>query len=527
MLRSKKIWAVCFLIQQLMMPFVSAQAPDFNPQFQQEINTGTGVQSQPTQTEDPFAIQGYTTPGTPIPAASTTEVPIYSRNEMVSPLEKEVTIRAKQTPLETILETISTQARISFVVSEKIRGRLITAYLRDVTVRDALGVLAKLENITYQRVGKTSAYLIIPKEKDIPNLSTKIYTLNYISLIDVNQATGNMGSLVSSSSNTGGFVAASTGGGSSSSSSSSTGNSSSSIAIINVIGSVLTKEYGRIQVEPRTNSLIITDQPDVFPQVEQIIAELDRKAPQVLIEAQIVEINTDRANEVGIDWGGQNGELAMFQGGQREINFLLRDAPFSSGAWSSFYPSDGEITYGLLDLSQLTVLLKALVSRSEARYLGRPKVVALNNQTSVITITKQTAASTSNIESNVGSGISGQSIERVNTGLSLAVTPQVNREGYITLLVQPSYTDVQASVVTQNGQTVYDPITRGVNTMVRVQNGKTVVLGGLISSSENVITRKVPLLGYIPIIGWFFTSTSKRKQNTDMVILITPTILLD
>jgi len=132
---------------------------------------------------------------------------------------------------------------------------------------------------------------------------------------------------------------------------------------------------------------------------------------------------------------------------------------------------------------------------------------------------------TSSAGGSTGSTSTGS--ERRRIGLTLKVTPQVNKEGYITLVVQPYYADMIASAITVNGNTVYDPVSRGASTMVRVKNGQTVVIGGMLSSTETKSVKKVPLLGYIPIIGWLFTSVSSRRTNTDLVIFVTPTILVD
>ncbi|HPO95243.1 MAG TPA: secretin N-terminal domain-containing protein, partial [Elusimicrobiales bacterium] len=322
---------------------------------------------------------------------------------------------------------------------------------------------------------------------------------------------------------------------------------------------VLSKKYGSIAVDPRTNSIIVTDIPEVFPQVEQIIAELDKKAPQILIEARIVEINTDRLNELGIEWGGSRGELAYYAGPSRLTDWPLRPGIFSGDNWKNFFPKSPQINedspsssagggggeidpifstsktspqgvyYGVFSLAQLQAIFRALISRGEARYLGTPKIVAMNNKTSVITISKEAAvASQTTVVSAGGSaGSSSTGVERKTIGLTLKVTPQVNKEGYITMLVQPQYSDVTSSAITIQGVNVLDPITRGALTMVRVKNGQTVVIGGMLSSTEQKVVKKVPLFGYIPVIGWFFTSTSIRRTNTDLVIFLTPTILVD
>ncbi|PIS46754.1 MAG: hypothetical protein COT17_06980 [Elusimicrobia bacterium CG08_land_8_20_14_0_20_51_18] len=174
-------------------------------------------------------------------------------------------------------------------------------------------------------------------------------------------------------------------------------------------------------------------------------------------------------------------------------------------------------------------MFRALISRGEARYLGTPKIVAMNNKTAIIQISRDAAVGAQSVVSSAGgsTGSETSGVERKRIGLTLQVTPQVNKEGYVTLVVQPSYSDTTNSAITVQGQTVLDPISRGASTMVRVKNGQTVVIGGMLSSTENKTVKKVPLLGYIPVIGWLFTSTSARRTNTDMVIFVTPTILVD
>jgi type II secretory pathway component GspD/PulD (secretin) len=105
--------------------------------------------------------------------------------------------------------------------------------------------------------------------------------------------------------------------------------------------------------------------------------------------------------------------------------------------------------------------------------------------------------------------------------LTLTVTPQVNKEGYVTLTVAPSYTNLKSSTI----QGSYDPVTRAVSTQVRVRSGQTVVLGGLLQSNETESVQKVPLLGQIPILSWLFTYKSKTKDTTDLIIFLTPTVL--
>ncbi|NLO91633.1 MAG: hypothetical protein GX410_06550 [Elusimicrobia bacterium] len=478
-----------------------------------------------------FAMPSAPPPGVPLDSPEGREQRKADRYDeataSISPLQKRVTLVVNNVPLTAFLNSISMQAKLNFIVAKDVENEKITASLRGVTVQEALQILLQVRGLSYQRIGSTSTYLITKRATTAPNVITKIYTLNYISLIDSNSLAGSGSALSSGDSGGGG------GGGGGSMMSLGGGDSSRSgtgVEIIAVIKGMLTSK-GKLSIEPRTNGLIITDVPDVFPQIDALIAELDRKTPQILIEAQIVEVNTDRINELGIDWGGSSGQMVQFVGGSRNTDYFLKDGFFDNG-WKTFFPSadteNGAITPGYLSLAQLQVIFRALVSRTEARFLGKPKVVTMNNKPATISLLKHAAVGLKSDVSGSGSvGQTTQEAEREWVGLELQVVPQVNKEGYITMLVVPHFSDVVASAITVNNIAYQDKIERTVKTLVRVKNGQTVVLGGMLYSKDNKVVRKVPLLGYIPIIGWFFSSTSARKQNTDVVMFITPTILVD
>jgi len=503
------------------------------------------------------------TPGTPIKADATIEPSLYEEAESISPLDKKIgPIRLKDASLTSFLDIISNQSGVNFIVSDDVVAKKITVFLKRTTVREALEILLRVKGLTYQRIGKSNTYIITKRSSTLPNMVTKIYTLNYIPLIPLTEADSKMSSSLSSMGSQQNIMNMQGAQGGERGQEKS--EEESGINIIKIIKSVLSKRYGSIAVDPRTNSIIVTDIPEVFPQIEQIIAELDKKAPQILIEARIVEINTDRLNELGIEWGGSRGELAYFAGPARLTDWPLRPGIFNGDNWKYFFPKAPQISnnnqsqnqsqsssgggggkidpifatnaqspqgiyYGVFSLAQMQAIFRALISRGEARYLGTPKIVAMNNKTSLITISREAAiASQTTVVSAGGSaGSSSTGVERKQVGLTLKVTPQVNKEGYITMLVEPQYSDITTSAITIQGSNVLDPITRGVSTMVRVKNGQTVVIGGMLSSTEQKIVKKVPLFGYIPVIGWFFTSTSTRRTNTDLVIFLTPTILVD
>lgn len=484
---------------------------------------------------------------------------IYKDVEESSPLDRKVSIRVSNVPISVFLNSITTQAKINFIMSEEFANKKVTASLTRVTVREALDTLLRVHGLAYQRIGKSDSYVVTKRSNDAPDSITKIYTLSYISLQGVGSAQSEMNSVMPQNVSAGSSMGGGMGGGMSSMSTGATGgnaggNSYSGGAEITSIISSMLSPVGKIAVDPRTNKLIITDVPEIFPQVENILAELDIKPPQILIEAQIVEVNKTSGLSLGFEYGGSGGTLVTLTGPTRKITSDVMHGRWSDGSgnkihgWDWIFPSAKEIDSdssggggggsggessdsaenkaGVLNLTAFNIVLKSLLTRGEAKYLGKPKVVTLNNKTAMITTS--TDAAIGQVTNNVGGndntgGMTTTSAERKRVGLVLSVTPQVNREGYVTLYVQPSYSDVVSSAVPDT----WDTITRAASTLVRVKNGQTVVLGGLLTSREVDQTRKVPLLGDIPVLGWLFTSRTKSKNTTDLVIFITPTILAE
>lgn len=525
--------------------------PEANPQFQQQPAVGGGpLEAEPSAPgggpvpEDEAPASPRQVQGVQIGASAPSRSSVAAS---LAPLDMRVTVRVKGAPLATFLDTISAQAKVNFIITEGLESKRVTAFLQNVTVREALQVLLEIKGLTYQQIGKSNTYVVTPRSKQVENLITRIYTLSFIPLIplggDSSNATATPASSIKAS------AGAAAGG-------SAAATAVSDIAIVNVLTSVLSKS-GHVEVEPRTNALIVTDIPEVFPQVEQIIAELDKKAPQVLIEAQIVEIDSQRTRELGFEWGGPNGELASFTGGQRDMTFplnlpnnlnrtqffdplnptggIISSIGTAKAAVASTGQSQAQATVGgflktsVLDLTSLKIALRALISRSEARFLGKPKILTLNNKSATIEISAEEATNFEVSQAGASGGTSLQvaGVRRFETGLILKVTPQVNKEGYITMLVQPSFTDVQEASLSTVANRVFNPIKRAASTLVRVKNGQTLVLGGLLRSTETKVVRKVPFFGYIPIVGWLFTSSSTRRVNSDLVIFITPTIVSD
>lgn len=468
------------------------------------------------------------------------ESSLYADMEDNEALNKRVSVNVNNMPIGTFLSSIARQSKINFIMDDnKYADKRVTASLKDVTAKEALDTLLRVQGLTYQRIGKSDNYVITKRSDELPDLVTKVYTLNYVSLQPQSTMAQNMQNIMPVDSTSTALGSSSSGYssvnvfdsnpigttgpgftlGNNASSSGSSGSNDGS-AILDVIKSVLSPQ-GRIAVDARTNKLIVSDVPEVFPQIEAILAELDIKAPQILIEAQIVEVSKSSGFDVGFNWN----LTGTFTAGKTDIpwDYFKKG---TSGNFLKWFSKDGTGAGSPmeLDFTSLKVVFSALMKNGEARSLGKPKVITMNNSPAVITSAREAAVSNVT-KSNDTSTTSYSGVERKTVGLKLTVTPQVNKEGYVTLNVAPSYSDLVASEAIEADQKSYDTVTRAVSTLVRVKSGQTVVLGGLLQSSEKENVLKVPVLGQIPVLGWLFTSKSKSKSTTDLVIFLTPTVL--
>jgi type II secretory pathway component GspD/PulD (secretin) len=279
---------------------------------------------------------------------------------------------------------------------------------------------------------------------------------------------------------------------------------------------VLSKQ-GTITSDPRTNSIIVVDESSRFKLVDEIVAQLDIPMPQVSISAEIVEVGLDTMRRIGLEYGDStDGTLATYTGPTRASEF-----PLSGRLNRGLVAPTNSFQMGVLDLTDLNIILKLLANEQDTRYIASPKVLTVSNETAEIHISANTAVGTkSTAQSTTGSVT--EEAERIETGTILRVTPQVNPDNSITMVIEP---EVSRAVQSTFFADFVDPYKRSARTTVRVMDSETVVIAGLISRQDSQTIRKIPLLGDIPILGLPFKRTYTAKVDTEIVIFITPRVL--
>ena len=299
-----------------------------------------------------------------------------------------------------------------------------------------------------------------------------------------------------------------------------------------------------IEADVGTNALIITADADEMAALASVIAKLDIRRAQVLVEAIIVEMEAVEGQELGLQWlfandSGLYGSNISSSSAQQARNAAIAGAILPSDSTSneigvrdlagalSQVPGT-TLGWGVVDDSlSMTVILNALQSQGNANILSTPSLLTLDNEEAYITVGQQVpfvTGSYSNTGSANGAANPFQTIERQNVGITLRVTPQVNEGDSVVMdIVQ------EVSSISQQLLVASDVITneRKIETKVLAKDGAVVVLGGLVKDDVQNSEQKVPLLGDIPFFGRLFRSDVVSVTKSNLLVFIRSTIIRD
>ena len=319
--------------------------------------------------------------------------------------------------------------------------------------------------------------------------------------------------------------------------------------------------------EPLSNNLIISATPRYFDQIRDLALELDREPEQVVIQALLVEVTLDDTDELGMELGFQDPvlfdrslltdvvtitETIAGVDTTRVVSvtgapgFGFNNQPFGNNVignpgrvgtqgLSNFAlgRTNDDLGFGGLVLSassdSVSVLVRALASRRDVRVLSRPQVTALDNQIAQVQVGQQVPIVDGvNI---TAQGIANPNIIQDEAGIILTVTPRISPDGQIVMEVVaeksaflgdgvPIFTDTDGAVITSPIKDITTALTS-----VKVPDGQTIVIGGMITKTEDNDHRKVPYLGDIPLIGSLFRYDSSQHRRTELLIFLTPRIV--
>ncbi len=292
---------------------------------------------------------------------------------------------------------------------------------------------------------------------------------------------------------------------------------------------------GQIQADPATNALIITAPDPQYRQLRAVIEQLDTRRAQVFVESLIVEVNADRAAELGVQWQNVIGNASDKTLGVLGTNFTIGGSniiSLATGAASGqTLPSPGGnlgIVRNINGTYVLSALARFIETQAGGNVLSTPNLLTLDNEEAKIVIGQNVPFVTGQYTSNNTSGATVnpfQTIERKDVGLTLRVRPQISENGTVKMQIFQEVSSVQAGTV--NSST--GPVTnkRSIESNVIVDNGSIVVLGGLLQDEYAGNEQKLPGLGDIPGLGRLFKSETRSRKKTNLMVFLRPVVVRD
>ncbi len=276
---------------------------------------------------------------------------------------------------------------------------------------------------------------------------------------------------------------------------------------VDAIAGILTKHlsrYGKITTLPDRNLIVVEEIPAFMQRIEMLLAEVDRRPKQILIEAKILEISLDDSETFGIDWNGLfTTKTDTIDEGVGILGTQGLSAPGSPGFFFSFISPN------------VTAALNALDAKGRVRTLSTPKLLALEHQEAEVVIGDRTGYRVTTTINQVTT----ESVAFLESGVILKVTPFVDQNGQIMMDVHP---EVSTPTISDG---IPSLTTTEVTTQFLADDGQTIFIAGLMRNSVGNRRVGIPVLGDIPVLGRLFSNTERLAINTETVVLITPRVV--
>ncbi len=400
------------------------------------------------------------------------------------PSESKISMNVKDASIYNVLKILESKTGLKFVVDPAIQDRRMTVNLQDVYPDEAISVIMESNDLGFRRVEGVDVYIVSDKHRIMRETKIQRFTCHF----------------------------------------------SDAMQMQKMLANILTPGVGAVIADERTNTLIIRDNPEILELLEVLLEELDQPTPQIYIEAAIAEIALTKNNEMGIEWLWKDPNLVSTSDAVGTRFDLRRTSSASTtggtgtggrtqyldgegNLWGPGLPIGQGIGIGILN-THLDVVMHAIQTNYDLNILSKPYLVTLDNEEAIIEVGDQ-------IPYKVLNQYGITSYEFKSASVKLSVRPHVNDDNTITINIKPN-------ADFQNGQTTDGiPIiaTRKADTRITVQNGKTVVIGGLMRESTTETVSKVPLLGSIPLLGRLFRSNIKASTKTELIVFLTPKII--
>jgi type IV pilus secretin PilQ/predicted competence protein len=378
-----------------------------------------------------------------------------------------------------VLRLLARQAKINMVVSETVAGN-VTMRLEDVTALQAVAIIVKAKGLVMDKVDNVY-YVKTAAERTAEPTESDSYQFSYARAKDV---------------------------------------------VPLVAGQLSSKDAP--QVDERTNTLFYRETRANMDSIRKLLAQIDKPTKQVMIEARLVEVTANPKQNFGINWSGTFANKTVGYAPNTGGDFLMPNA--SNHGPNNLFGNFGNLIagqYAILSVPNFSATLDLLNQDDDAEFLANPRVVTADNQQAKIEIIRSQPIPQLNFNEQTATAVFG-GFQDKKFGNTLVVRPSVNKDNFITLAVKPEISNkVGDSTFVFAGATVTSPVidTRSLDSNVLIKSGDTLAIGGLLQDEVRKSRTKVPGLGDVPVLGYFFSSRANERVKRNLLVFVTPTII--
>ena len=391
--------------------------------------------------------------------------------EPETPIKKEalMTLNFYQSDIQEVLSALAIQQNINIVTEQDIAGD-ITVHLYEVPFDTALGAICQSGGFRFYKQSNVY-YVYKPKviaEPETEALEMRIFKLEYAEIDKIQQ-------------------------------------------VLDALPNIRL-----IKIHEPTKTIIVEDSLKNIEKVEKLIRYWDAKPKQVLIEAKILEVTLTDDMSFGVNWEQMlGGDVTIGTGG-------FSSGVFPAGTGTSPVPADGSGVFANVITGagtdwQFSAALDALDAQTDINTLSTPKILAIHSKSAKVQVGGQQGYTVTT----VSDGIATTSVEFIDTGTILEITPYIDDENNVLLKVEPT---INSAIIEEGIPVVNSTV---VTTWLMAKNGETVFIGGLIQNTQNSTRTGIPCLGDIPLLGALFGRSTESAGKSELIVLITPRVIGD
>ena len=379
-----------------------------------------------------------------------------------SKFKKMVTLEFRDANIKSVFELLSKSAGINFILDKEIRpDARVSIFVTHTTIEDALQNILSSNQLSKKILNEKSV-LIYPNSKKA-EFEEKVVRTFYLNNVDAKQ-------------------------------------------VQNLIKTVVkTKE---MFIDDQLNIVVMRDSPEAVRLAEKLVSAYDIGDPEVLLEVEIMEIATDKLTEIGLRWPNQITVGVNGAAGNGQLTFD-EAKNFNSGL-------------GRLTITDPALILNLRGTNSSSNLLANPHIRVKNHKKAKVHIGDRVPVITS---TSTSTGFVSESVSYLDVGLKLNVEPSIMVEDEVSIDIGLEVSNIVSEITSKNGTLTYRLGTRNATTTLRLKNGETQVLAGLINDEERATADRVPGIASLPIIGRLFSSKKDTRTKTEIVLLITPKIV--